>query len=318
MWVGVMTTLQINKLYQDLRQGNRRALAKALTLVESKASHDRLSADALFQLLPASTTIKTIALSGPPGAGKSTFIDAFGCFLIAKGYKVAVLAVDPSSPLSGGALLADKTRMEKLAMAENAFIRPTPTGQGVMGGISAATQDCLSLFNAAGYDYALLETVGVGQNESDARAICDLFCLILSPAAGDDLQGLKKGIVELTDVIIINKHDGDLQQAAERTACAYQAAVNDAQAAKPIHLCSSIDKRGFEAIYQTIITTKETGKNLWPLLERRLHDEIADLVLSLPRIQTLVTELQQKIGKDAQPPRLALAAAVGKIAALIK
>jgi LAO/AO transport system kinase len=214
-------------LLAAIRSGERRALARAITLVESTAAQDRARADELLALLrpQAASPVVRVGISGPPGAGKSTFIEAFGLHLLAQGRKPAVLAVDPSSPVSGGSILGDKTRMELLARDARAFIRPSPSG-GNLGGVARRTREASLLCEAAGFDTILIETVGVGQSETAVAQIVDLFMLLLPPAGGDELQGIKKGIVELADLVAINKSDGDLEAAAGRTASDYAAALH--------------------------------------------------------------------------------------------
>ena len=193
---------------------DRRALAKAITLVESTLPEHRREAQALLEaLLPHIGESVRVGVSGAPGVGKSTFIEALGLYLLAHGRRVAVLAVDPSSSLSGGSILGDKTRMERLSTAPNAFIRPTPTG-GSLGGVAARTREAISVCEAAGHDVILVETVGVGQSETAVAEMVDVFALLQHPHAGDDLQAIKKGIVELADIVVINKADLDPPAAA--------------------------------------------------------------------------------------------------------
>ena len=209
-----------------LRAKDRRALAQAITLVESTRAKDRDAAEALLaELLPETGHAMRIGISGAPGAGKSTFIEAFGTYLTGQGKRVAVLAVDPSSQRSGGSILGDKTRMEKLARDPNAFIRPSPSG-ATLGGVARRTHEALLLVEAAGFDIVLVETVGVGQSETAVAEMVDLFVLLLSPGSGDDLQGIKRGVMELADLVLVTKADGDLLAAAGRAASDYQAALH--------------------------------------------------------------------------------------------
>lgn len=202
-------------LARDLLDGERAALARAITLIESAAPQHRGKAQALLgQLMPHSGKSIRIGISGVPGAGKSTFIDSFGCYLTERGKRVAVLAIDPSSSLTGGSILGDKTRMERLARDERAFIRPSPTG-GVLGGVAGRTREAILLCEAAGYDVILVETVGTGQSEVTLRALVDFFLLLLITGAGDELQGIKKGVIEIADALVINKADGDNIAAAQ-------------------------------------------------------------------------------------------------------
>lgn len=205
--------------------GDRRALARAITLVESgRADHRAQAAALLERLAVAGRQALRIGLSGTPGVGKSTFIEAFGMMLTAQGLKVAVLAVDPSSARSGGSILGDKTRMERLSRDPNAFIRPSPS-QAHLGGVARRTREAVSLCEAAGYDVVLIETVGVGQSETLVADMSDLFILLLAPAGGDELQGVKRGIMEMADLILVNKADGDLKPAAMRTVADYAGAL---------------------------------------------------------------------------------------------
>ena len=194
---------------------DRAALARAITLVESAAAQHQDAAQALLaQIIPHSGRSIRIGITGVPGAGKSTFIDTLGCYLTARDQRVAVLAIDPSSSLTGGSILGDKTRMERLSRDDNAFIRPTPTG-GVLGGVAGRTREAILLCEAAGYDVVLVETVGTGQSEVTLRSLVDFFLLLLITGAGDDLQGIKKGVIELADALVINKADGDNIAAAK-------------------------------------------------------------------------------------------------------
>ena len=207
-----------------LKQGDRRALARAITLVESgRADHRALALDLLDALGTDRQTLR-IGLSGTPGVGKSTFIEAFGLALTSSGLRVAVLAVDPSSARSGGSILGDTTRMEQLSRDPNAFIRPSPS-QAQMGGVARRTREAIALCEAAGFDVVLIETVGVGQSETMVAEMCDIFTLLLAPAGGDELQGVKRGIMEIADLILVNKADGDLKPQATRTCADYAGAL---------------------------------------------------------------------------------------------
>ncbi|MBZ0129252.1 MAG: methylmalonyl Co-A mutase-associated GTPase MeaB [Rhodobacteraceae bacterium] len=213
-------------LIRDILAGQRRALARAITLVESTRPDHRARALALLDGLRAKGGKQAlrIGLSGTPGVGKSTFTEAFGMMLIGLGLKVAVLAVDPSSARSGGSILGDKTRMERLAREANAFIRPSPS-QTALGGVARRTREAVELCEGAGFDVILIETVGVGQSETMVADMSDIFVLLLAPAGGDELQGVKRGIMEIADLILINKADGELKAAAARTCADYAGAM---------------------------------------------------------------------------------------------
>src|SRR6266850_7477202 len=212
-------------LAADVRAGSRRALAKAITLVEStRADHQRAAQRLLELLLPATGRAARVGVSGVPGVGKSTFIEAFGLFLIGRGKRVAVLAVDPSSARSGGSILGDKTRMPRLSAAPEAFIRPSPSGAS-LGGVARRTREALLVCEAAGYDVVIVETVGVGQSEVTVASMVDFFLVLMLPGAGDELQGIKKGIIEIADALAVNKFDGDNVARASQAAAEYRAAL---------------------------------------------------------------------------------------------
>jgi LAO/AO transport system kinase len=217
---------EVPQLAASILAGDRRALARAITLVESTRPDHRADASALLDAVMASTgRSHRVGISGAPGAGKSTFIEALGLHLVGLGNRVAVLAIDPSSQVSGGSILGDKTRMEELSRDPNAYIRPSPS-RGTLGGVARRTREAMLMCEAAGFDVVIVETVGVGQSEVAVAGMVDLFALVLSPAAGDDLQGVKRGIVEIADLIVVNKCDGDLEAAAMRTAADYANAAH--------------------------------------------------------------------------------------------
>ena len=217
--------MDIHALAQSVQLGERRALARAITLVESARADHRAQAAELLELLSLSgRQALRIGLSGTPGVGKSTFIESFGMSLIAQGMRVAVLAVDPSSTRSGGSILGDKTRMDRLSRVPEAFIRPSPS-QTHLGGVTRRSREAVAVCEAAGFDVVLIETVGVGQSETMVAQMADLFVLLLAPAGGDELQGVKRGIMEMADLILINKADGDLKPAATRTMADYAGAL---------------------------------------------------------------------------------------------
>jgi len=237
--------------------GQRRALARAITLIESTRADDRPRAEALLnRLLPHAGKAIRLGISGPPGVGKSSFIEAFGLHVIGKGHKLAVLAVDPSSPRSGGSILGDKTRMEELAKDERAFIRPSPS-RGALGGVARRTREAMLACEAAGFDVIVIETVGVGQSEIAVADMVDMFLLLLAPGGGDELQGIKRGIVEMSDAIIVTKCDGDLAKPATRIAGDYRAAIHllrprVADWAVPVLTCSALEGKGIDAVWTSV------------------------------------------------------------------
>ncbi len=245
-----------SELADQVQAGDRRALARAITLVEStRADHREQARTLVDAILPSTGGSIRIGISGPPGVGKSTFIEAFGLRVIETGHRVAVLAVDPTSSRSGGSILGDKTRMEELARHRQAFIRPSPSGRE-LGGVARRTREALLLCEAAGFDVVLVETVGVGQSEVAVADLTDLFVLLASPAGGDDLQGIKRGIMELADLVLVTKADGELAAAARHT-CADIA--NALHLLRPRHL-------GITA--EAMLVSSTTGAGVGPAWER--------------------------------------------------
>src|SRR5438105_2738463 len=244
-------------LAADVRAGSRRALAKAITLVEStRADHQRAAQRLLELVLPDTGRAARVGVSGVPGVGKSTFIEAFGLHLIGLGKKVAVLAVDPSSALSGGSILGDKTRMPRLAAAPEAFIRPSPSA-GSLGGVTRRTREALLVCEAAGYDAVLVETVGVGQSEFAVASMVDFFLVLMLAGAGDELQGIKKGILELADALAINKADGDNVAHASQAAAQYKSALRLFRHTSPtwdppVVTVSALEGRGMDEVWAIV------------------------------------------------------------------
>ena len=248
---------------EAIRRGDRRALARAITLIEStRADHRARAEELLAELLPHTGNSIRIGISGVPGVGKSTFIEAFGLHVIGQGHKVAVLAVDPSSQRTGGSILGDKTRMEELTRNTSAFIRPSPSG-GTLGGVARRTREAMLACEAAGYDVVIVETVGVGQSETAVSDMVDLFMLLLLPGGGDELQGIKKGIVELADLIVVNKADGALVDAARHAVAEYRHALALLRSPSkdwkvPVLTCSAATRLGVPEVWETIGKYRET------------------------------------------------------------
>jgi LAO/AO transport system kinase len=266
-------------LAERLRAGERRALAKAITLVEStRPDHRERAQKLLGELLPHSGRSLRIGISGVPGVGKSTFIEALGMFLIGRGHRVAVLAVDPSSTVHGGSILGDKTRMELLSQREEAFIRPTPSS-GSLGGVAEHTREALLLCEAAGHDIIIVETVGVGQSETAVAGMTDCFVLLQLPNAGDDLQAIKKGIMELADLVVFNKADID-PAAAQLAAAQMRSALSMLHPASanwqpPVLTLSAIRKDGLEEFWQVLEKFRDTLQASGEFAARRRHQALA-------------------------------------------
>ncbi|MBW2241636.1 MAG: methylmalonyl Co-A mutase-associated GTPase MeaB [Deltaproteobacteria bacterium] len=240
-----------------IRGGDRRSLARAITWIESTLPEHQILAQGILEASVAETgRAVRVGITGPPGVGKSTFIESFGLHLLSLGHRVAVLAVDPSSPVTGGSILGDKTRMEQLAQDERAFIRPSPSG-GALGGVAHRTREALLLCEAAGFDVVIVETVGIGQSEFAVRSLVDTFLVMLQPGSGDELQGIKKGVLELADALVVNKADGEQKAIAERTRGEHQSALSllrpTSTGWKPRVLSvSSLERVGMPEVWETI------------------------------------------------------------------
>ena len=257
--------------------GDRTALARAVTLVESTLPADRAAAaDLLERLAPHAADAHRVGVTGPPGAGKSSLIDALGVSLCEQGHRVAVLAVDPSSAVSGGSILGDKTRMANLAAQPDAFVRPSPSG-GALGGVTGATLEAIEVVEAAGYDVVFTETVGVGQSEAGIADICDTVLTVTTPAGGDELQGIKRGLFEVTDVLVVNKADGDLVAAARRSVADYAAALrllrprdpDGSGRQPPVLAASTIEGTGLTELWSEVQAHAEMLRRTGRWSERR-------------------------------------------------
>lgn len=314
------------QLAERLAAGDRRALGQAITLVESAHPDDREPANRLLSLLaPRAGNSIRVGISGVPGVGKSTFIEALGNHVIQQGHKVAVLAVDPTSALSGGSILGDKTRMETLSRRLEAFIRPSPAGR-TLGGVTRHTRETLLLVEAAGFDVVIVETVGVGQSETAVADMTDMFVLLLLPGGGDELQGIKRGIVELADLIVVNKADGDLAAAAQRSAADYRNALRflrprTARWQVSVETCSALEGKGIDRVWQVIGEYRATMTASGDLKAARaeqarkwLWSETAEALLeslkSDPEVARQVAELEQAVAAGRTAPRVAAQALV--------
>lgn len=307
----------MQKLLQGLAEGNRRSLAKAITLVESTLDNDRLQAQQLVDAaLPETGKSIRIGISGVPGVGKSTFIEAFGLYLAEQGKKVAVLAVDPSSPLAGGSILGDKTRMEDLSRHPNSFIRPSPSA-GALGGVAQKTRETLLLCEAAGYDVIIVETVGVGQSEYDVASMVDFFLVLMIPNAGDDLQGIKKGIMELVDGLVINKADGASLDLAKQSQQHYRNAfhlLRQKEGWNPeVLTCSALNQLGIADVWAVVqryvdvmqrsdaLVAKRAQQNLdW--MNKLVYEVIDQRMQRNLSLKTLRNQLEQQVTQGTLTP----------------
>jgi LAO/AO transport system kinase len=263
-----------------VRSGNRRILAKTITLIESAhPAHRQLGRSVVDSLLPETGKAVRLGITGVPGVGKSTFIESFGMMLVENGLQVAVLAVDPSSTRSGGSVMADKTRMERLSTASGAFIRPSPSG-GTLGGVARMTRESLLVCEAAGFDVVIVETVGVGQSETTVASMVDFFLVLMLAGAGDELQGIKKGVLELADAVAINKADGDNQEKAEKARRAYEMALHLLNPATPswsppVLTCSALTLAGIDRLWDTVQDYRRRLSATGELDEKRRRQSLA-------------------------------------------
>ena len=305
----------------DILQGNRRAIAKAITLLESTRPESFEHGQELLEsLLPHAGQALRIGITGVPGVGKSTFIEAIGLFLIEHGHRVAVLAVDPSSQITGGSIMGDKTRMNELAQHPHAFIRPSPSS-GILGGVARKTRETMLICEAAGYDVVIVETVGVGQSETIVASMVDLFLLLMLPNAGDELQGIKKGVLELADLVVINKSDGKQETLAKTAQSEYRKALHLLPSSKnswtpQILRCSALEKRGMDKIWDSVKSfskalqnsgewekqrRKQTGKWMWSLVEEGLLTNFRNH----PDLQKQIPELEKEVESGKMLPTTA-------------
>ncbi|MFY7998756.1 MAG: methylmalonyl Co-A mutase-associated GTPase MeaB [Candidatus Kapaibacteriota bacterium] len=305
-------------LAQALRAGNRRALAKAITLVESRRGEDMAQAQELINLiLPQTGASQRIGITGVPGVGKSTFIEALGLMLIQQGHTVAVLAIDPSSERTGGSILGDKTRMMELSRSEAAFIRPSPAGQ-TLGGVARRTRETMLLCEAAGFDVVLVETVGVGQSETAVASMVDFFLVLALAGAGDELQGMKRGIMELADAIAINKAEESNRQAAERAAQQLRNALHfsapkydDWQV--PVLLCSALEGHGLTELWQTITQFTANSPRIQQIrrsqavrwMREAVNDGLQQMAGNTEELRALKQNLEQRVFAQELSPHSA-------------
>jgi LAO/AO transport system kinase len=305
------TTLSV-----ELLEGDRRALARAITLVESTRASDREAADRLLtEVMPRTGEAIRIGISGAPGSGKSTLIEALGMHVVDAGHRVAVLAVDPSSSRTGGSILGDKTRMEELSRHPAAFVRPSPAGR-TLGGVARRTREAMLLCEAAGFDVVLVETVGVGQSETAVADMVDCFVLLIAPAAGDELQGIKRGIVELADIVVVNKADGSLAPIASATAADYTAAL---QLVRPRSIrwtprvvsCSALERRGIDDLWASIehFRAALAGEELQARRQEQssawMRDELADSLLERLHADARTAAAARALQADVRAGRIA-------------
>ncbi|MUN41348.1 methylmalonyl Co-A mutase-associated GTPase MeaB [Actinomadura litoris] len=300
--------------------GSRAWIARAITLVESTRPSDReLAQRLLAELSPRAGGARRVGITGVPGVGKSTFIDALGTALTGRGHRVAVLAVDPSSTRTGGSILGDKTRMQRLSADPNAFIRPSPTA-GTLGGVARATREAMVVMEAAGYDVVLVETVGVGQSETTVAEMVDSFLFLTLARTGDQLQGIKKGVLELADVIAVNKADGDHRLEAERAARELAGALrllrSDERRAPPVLTCSAKEGTGLDEVWGRLVEYQDRLRESGELEERRrcqqvgwtwamVRERLLTDLRAHPSVRELAPDLERRVADGTLPPALA-------------
>ena len=307
-------------LARAIRAGERSAIARAITLVESRRTdHQKIARELLQELLPRTGNAVRVGITGAPGVGKSTAIDALGTYLTGQGRKVAVLAVDPSSTRTGGSILADKTRMARLANDPNAFIRPSPSS-GTLGGVAAKTRESMLIVEAAGYECVLVETMGTGQSETVVADMTDFFLVLLLPGAGDELQGLKKGIVELADMIAVNKADGDNIKRAKAAAAEYRAALHilaprSATWSPPVLTCSALTGDGIAELWAAILDHRARVEKSGELEARRREQQVKWMWAMLE--ERMFGRLRSSPALKSKLPQIEAAVATGKMSASV-
>ena len=314
-----------NPLATKIIAGDRRALARGITLVEStRADHRAEANELLAAILPATGRSVRVGVSGAPGSGKSTLIEALGVHVIDYDHRVAVLAVDPSSTRSGGSILGDKTRMGELVKHEAAFVRPSPTG-GTLGGVARRTREAMLLCEAAGFDVVLVETVGVGQSEVAVAGMVDCFMLLIAPAAGDELQGIKRGIMELADLVVVNKADGDLKAVAGTTASDYANALRLVRPRTPVWeprvvLCSALEGTGIADVWAAVEGFRAALTAAGELDARRaeqardwMWSEISDSLLERLRADPTAASAARRLEADVRAGRMPPTAAAERV-----
>ncbi|HEY7664889.1 MAG TPA: methylmalonyl Co-A mutase-associated GTPase MeaB [Xanthobacteraceae bacterium] len=302
------------ELARGVRAGERAMVARAITLVESRrADHQKVARQLVQELLPLTGRAVRVGITGAPGVGKSTLIDALGTFLTTAGHKVAVLAVDPSSARSGGSILADKTRMARLAADPDAFVRPSPSS-GTLGGVAAKTRESMLVCEAAGYDVVLVETIGTGQSETMVADMTDFFLVLMLPGAGDELQGLKKGVIELADLIAINKADGDNAARANAAAAEYRTALHILTPRSPIwsppvKTCSALTGAGIAELWTVVLDHRTRMTQAGELEAQRRAQQVKWMWAMLE--DRLLSRLKSDPGVKARLPRIEAAVAAG-------
>ncbi len=317
--------LSLDELEAGIAKADRSILGRAITLMESSRPEDTERANELLtRIIPKTGQALRVGITGVPGVGKSTFIETLGCLLTSRGHRVAVLAVDPSSTRSGGSILGDKTRMDRLSVDPNAFVRPSPTS-GTLGGVAAKTRETMLLCEAAGFDIILVETVGVGQSELMVAEMTDFFLVLMLAGAGDELQGIKRGLMELADMLVVNKADGATKERAHQAARTYANAVRylhpaDAPWLPPVLTCSALENEGIDEVWQKVESYRDTmteaglfGERrreqrlnwLWSMVNTRVREDLA----KHPALQSTVAKLEN----DVQAATLAPTTAANEI-----
>lgn len=312
------TAPDIHALSDAVLKGNRRALAQAITLIEStRVDHREAAGNLLQELLPRAGNSIRLGISGVPGVGKSTFIEALGNHVINAGHRVAVLTIDPSSAISGGSILGDKTRMETLSRRPEAYIRPSPAGD-TLGGVTRRSREVLTLCEAAGFDVVIVETVGVGQSETRVADMTDMFVLLQLPGGGDELQGIKRGIMELADLVLINKADDDMQALAARAAADYRSALRllhprSGHWKVQVQTCSARDGTGIAEVWKVVLKHHQVIERSGELTQRRAEQARKWLWADLR--DSLMTALKNDSGAARLIPELESAVSEGRVPA---